>query len=130
MVNRYLLDTHTLIWWWAEPEKLSPKVIQAISNPSSEVYVSSATIWEIATKYRKGKLTQVEGIFNHYVKLLEDDDFTALDITLSHAAIAGLFSQQHQDPFDRMSAAQSILENLTLISCDSALSQFPVQIYW
>ncbi|MDO9734899.1 type II toxin-antitoxin system VapC family toxin, partial [Glaesserella parasuis] len=85
MVNRYLLDTHTLIWWWAEPEKLSPKVIQAISNPSSEVYVSSATIWEIATKYRKGKLTQVEGIFNHYVKLLEDDDFTALDITLSHA---------------------------------------------
>lgn len=79
--------------------------------------MSSATIWEIATKYRKGKLTQVEGIegiFNHYVKLLEDDDFTLLDITLSHAAIAGLFSQQHQDPFDRRLAAQSILENLTL----------------
>lgn len=78
----------------------------------------------------KGKLLQVEGIFNQYIKLLEDDDFKSLDIKMQHAAIAGLFSQEHQDPFDRVLVAQSILENLILISCDSALNEFPVQLYW
>ncbi len=130
MVKKYLLDTHALIWWWIEPNKLSKFAMQAISNPTNVIYVSSASIWEIATKHRKGKLNDVDDILQNFAKLIKDDDFNTLAITWQHAKLSGELAHSHNDPFDRMLVAQSQLENLTLISCDAVMKDFDIKLLW
>ena len=127
---RYLLDTHTLLWVFAEPSFL-PKQIRAILNdPSNERHVSAATTWEVATKHRLGKLPTAEHLLNDYDRQLEDAGFTLLPITNQHARLAGSFPAKHGDPFDRMLAAQAFLENLTLLSNDPQLDHFHIQRTW
>lgn len=130
MVNRYLLDTHALLWWWTDTKKLSSNAYEAISNPDNLIFISSATVWEIATKHRKGKLGEAKEVLEYFSALIQENDFKILPIEWQHAKLAGQFTQIHQDPFDRMLVAQSILNDLILVSCDSALNEFPVNLYW
>ena len=103
-----VLDTHALIWWWAEPERLSPRVLGLIRESDSEVYVSAASAWEIATKHRVGKLPSGGPMLAAWNKGLALDRFRELAISSRHAARAGLLAGEHRDPFDRMLAVQSL----------------------
>lgn len=125
-----LLDTHALLWWLAEPDRLSPAAHQAISDPGNRVHVSAASGWEIATKVRLGKLPATSELLDDLPQLLAAQGFEALPITLLHGLHAGRYSMAHRDPFDRLLAAQAELGGLTLVSLDPALQSFPCNLLW
>lgn len=120
-----LLDTHVLIWAVSNPERLKPAARLAISDPATEIFVSTATVWELAIKCARGQL-----IF----PLSEVDDLLAgmaiepLPISVAHAVAAGGLPRHHADPFDRMLVAQARLEQLVLVTEDAALTRYDVAI--
>ena len=101
--DRVLLDTHALLWWATNDRKLGSKVRRLIQNQDAKVFVSAATAWEIATKVRLGKLSWT-------------------------GAIA--WPQPHGDPFDRMLAAQSSIEDLPLATDDRRIALFGIETVW
>ena len=125
-----LLDTHALLWWLAEPDRLSPAVHAAIADARVPVYVSAASGWEIATKVRLGKLPAACELLDDLPQLLAAQGFTLLPITLQHGLHAGSYPMPHRDPFDRLLAAQAELAQLTLVSVDPALQTFPCRVFW
>ncbi|RRA48809.1 type II toxin-antitoxin system VapC family toxin [Acidipila sp. EB88] len=127
---RYLLDTHTLLWTVLDPSHLSETVRSLVEAPQNQVYVSAASSWEIATKYRLGKLPVAEPLLQGFEEQLEHAGFSLLSITSEQARLAGSFDAKHRDPFDRVLAAQAILEELVLLSLDQQLDQFGVRRIW
>ncbi|TDE00268.1 type II toxin-antitoxin system VapC family toxin [Jiangella asiatica] len=125
-----LLDTHTLLWWFTDDDRLSPKARAAIGDEVNEVFVSAASAWEIATKQRLGKLDDVPQAAARYVELVAADGFANLPVTHLHSLRAGGYEVAHRDPFDRMLAAQSELEILRLVTLDDAFEQFGVATLW
>ena len=125
-----LLDTHALLWWLAEPDRLSPEAQAAIAEPANGVHVSAASGWEIATKVRLGKLPAARELLDDLPGLLADQGVQLLPITLQHGLHAGSYTIAHRDPFDRLLAAQAELAMLTLVSVDPALQAFPCRLLW
>lgn len=128
--DAYLLDSHVLLWWWFDPDRLSEAVRDAIKDPANPVLVSAATMWELSLKHHQRKLPELDGAMAELPGLLQADGFLALPIALSHGLRAGGYRQAHRDPFDRMLAAQAELERLVLITADPQLSCFPCQTFW
>lgn len=127
---RVLLDTHVLLWLLLEPTKLSKRVRSLLSDSGTEVFVSSATAWEIATKHRLGKLEHAADVIRGYSDHLRTALATELSISSAHALLAGGFKNAHKDPFDRLLASQSTLEGIPLVSNDRAFDEFPVTLFW
>ncbi len=127
---RLLLDTHALLWWITGDSQLSNAARTALLDNQNEVWVSSASAWEIATKQRLGKLLGLAPVQQWFHELVAADGFQLLDISAAHALRAGGYAIEHRDPFDRMLAAQAELERLQLVSCDSALAGFACRLYW
>jgi len=119
---RLLLDTHVLLWWLEDNEALSPDVRSAIADPENLVHVSSATVWEMAIKSALGKLE----LPADWVEVLEGEPFRQLPITWEHARKIEELPAVHRDPFDRMLIAQSIVENLVLVTHDHLLSRYGI----
>lgn len=127
---RLLLDTHALLWWLVDDPRLSPNARDQIKDPETTVYVSSASAWEVATKYRLGKLPEAREIAQTLPNLVRRARFTPLPITLEHAQRAGGIVADHRDPFDRMLAAQSQLEKLPLVTRDLVFERLCVTTVW
>jgi PIN domain nuclease of toxin-antitoxin system len=127
---RVLLDTHTLLWALVTPARLSSKVRTIIQNPDNDRIVSAASAWEIATKFRIGKLPQAEDVVRDYAAHLSTLRAQELAMTSQHALAAGLWQTTHRDPFDRVLAAQSLVEGLALLTNDEAMSQFGIKTIW
>ena len=85
-------------------------------DPDNAVFVSSASAWEIATKHRFGKLDSATQLLRDMPGWLDRAGFVELPVSIAHATRAGSWPQPHRDPFDRMLAAQSILDGLPLIT--------------
>lgn len=127
---RVLLDTHTLLWWWSEPQNLSARVIALLRDPANEIVVSAASAWEVATKHRIGKYPAGGRIITEWHDRLAKDGFHELAISAAHALRAGSLPGPHRDPFDRMLAAQGLLEALPVASTDQALSALGAERIW
>jgi PIN domain nuclease of toxin-antitoxin system len=127
---KVLLDTHAFVWSLTAPERLSEAAIGAIADNGNAVFVSSATAWELAIKYRLGKLPQAEALLDDFEQHASDLSADILFMSHRHAIQAGLFDADHRDPFDRMLAAQARCEDLVLISRDAAFGQFDVRVVW
>lgn len=127
---RLLLDTHALLWWWTADRRLSDAAEAAIGDAAHDVVVSAASAWEIATKQRLGKLEGVPQATERFSELVAADGFAHLPITHVHSLRAGGFGAAHRDPFDRVLAAQSELERLTLVSRDPAFADFGLTPLW
>lgn len=126
-----LLDTHALIWFAAgDALRMPVQTADLISDTSNEVFVSAASIWEIATKSRIGKLAGAEDIAARPMYYISELGMSGLPIQIDHAALAGSFDVAHRDPFDRMLAAQSRIEDLALVSIDAAMDGFGVNRMW
>jgi PIN domain nuclease of toxin-antitoxin system len=126
----YLLDSHVLLWWWFAPERLSEAVLRLLTDPTTTVLVSAASIWELSIKHHQGKLPELTQVIDDLPSLLQADGFQPLPIALRHGLRAGAYSQPHRDPFDRMLAAQAELERLVLLSADPQLASFPCRKLW
>jgi PIN domain nuclease of toxin-antitoxin system len=120
MAMSYLIDTHILLWWVFNDPKLNTECRNIILNPENNIILSSASAWEIATKYRIGKLPSAQQLVQEYSQILPQAKFVELPITTAHALRAGSLAIAHQDPFDRMIMAQAEIENLPVITYDKA----------
>lgn len=127
---RVLLDTHALLWWLFDDPKLSVAARGLIADRDNEILVSSASAWEICTKHRIGKLPAAEPLVRDVAAWVQRAGFQALPVSIRHAQRAGAWPQPHRDPFDRMLAAQGVLEDVPLISRDEALAAFGVRLIW
>ncbi len=125
-----LFDTHALIWWFAGDARYPLHLRQPILDGRYSVTVSAATAWEIATKFRLGKLPQVAPLLANYDGYLASQAFEPMDVTTAHALLAGRLPQAHRDPFDRMLIAQALKENLTLVSNEAVFDDFGVARVW
>lgn len=119
-----LLDTHTLIWALENNSTLSSNARDAIIDGKNMVFVSSASAWEISIKKAMGKLK----VPNNLREEIELHRFTQLNINFEHAHLAGELPDIHKDPFDRMLIAQAIIEKLTLVTRDSLIAQYKVNL--
>ena len=126
----YLLDTHTLLCWLYDDPQLSRTARGIIADPANAILVSSASAWEIAIKQRLGKLPSATVLVRDMDRWLLEARFRELPISIAHGRQAGSWPQPHRDPFDRMLAAQSAIEQLPLLSKDPELSSFGILVVW
>lgn len=87
--NSYLLDSHALLWWWFDPDRLSGAVRELLSDSATPVLVSAASVWELSLKHQQGKLPELNGVITDIPGLLQADGFEALPISLAHGLRAG-----------------------------------------
>ena len=126
----FLLDTHVLLWWLFDDPKLSRPAYQVIQTPENTILVSSATGWEISTKYRLGKLPHAGEAFHNLPDLLRKAHMEVMPVTMEHALTAGGLPGPHRDPFDRMLIAQWQLECIPIVTTDPAFRHYPVELVW
>lgn len=127
---RALLDTHSFIWFVEGDERLSPRIRRIIGDPANEVLFSAASLWEIAIKVSIGKLTLTHPFETSTLGHMARNDIRLLDIGVSH--ITGILSLplHHRDPFDRMLAAQALVEGVPVIGADHVFDSYGVQRLW
>jgi PIN domain nuclease of toxin-antitoxin system len=121
---RLLLDTHVLLWWLAEPERLSARTRNVLADGENVAFVSAATIWEAGIKERLGKLDGARHLAEH----VRSQNMTELPIRFEHAAAAAALPAHHRDPFDRMLVAQAQCESLTFVTADERAARYVVAI--
>lgn len=127
---RLLLDTHALVWFANDAPELSSRAKTMIENTGNEVFVSAISAFEIATKHRLGKLPGAERLAVAFEVEIRSRQLKVLSVTDTHGRVAGLFAAAHRDPFDRLLAAQAIIDELVLLSVDHALDAFGVVRLW
>ena len=127
---RLLLDTHAFLWWLSGDGALSVRAREAVADAANEIFVSAASVWEIATKHRVGKLPGVAVIVANLDEAISDQGFHGLPISVRHGQIAGALPGAHRDPFDRMLIAQAMEETLALVSNEHVFDRFGVARLW
>ena len=127
---RLLLDTHAFIWWIADSGRLSRTAYGLIADESRDIVVSAASAWEIATKYRLGKLVIPSATAFDVAGAISDQGFLELPISVRDAEHAGRLPGPHRDPFDRMLIAQAASRGMALVSRDGAFDRYGVNRVW
>ena len=125
-----LMDTCTLLWATLSPAALSAQARAFIVDESNEILVSAASVWEISTKVRLGKLPGAETLEQNYLQVLETAGYTQLTIDSTSALRAGRLIAEHRDPFDRMLAAQAIALDIPILSPDTQLDPLGARRIW
>ena len=127
---RLLLDTHALLWWLAGDQALSDAAREAITDPDNEVFISAASAWEIATKYRLGRLPGAAVIAADIAGAVASQGFTELPINIRDGQAAGGLPPIHKDPFDRMLIAQAVTANMVIVSNEALFNAYAVARLW
>ncbi|HWH97404.1 MAG TPA: type II toxin-antitoxin system VapC family toxin [Pseudolysinimonas sp.] len=128
---RLLLDTHVVWWAFYDSTRLSTSAREAISDATTELLFSPVTPWELATKHRIGRFPEAATLVATFAESVAKLGVVELPISSRHGLLAGRLDWEHRDPFDRMLAAQSILDGARLVTADRAFSTLPgVDIFW
>lgn len=127
---RFLIDTHVLIWLLRESHRLTPRVREVLRSTDTTMFVSSITGYELAQKFRQGKLPEAGALLSSYNETLTRLHAEELDVSSRHALLAGSLPGAHRDPFDRILVAQAVIEGMPLVSSDRALDSLGIQRYW
>jgi len=126
----FLLDTHTLIWFFQDDPQLSGGAKTLIEDPVNRKRVSIATCWEIAIKVGLGKLNLGAPTRPYLDRAIARNNFHLLPISLDHATLVERLPPHHKDPFDRLLIAQAIIEDVPIISVDVAFDAYPARRLW
>ena len=125
-----LLNTCVLLWAWAEPGKLSGRLRNLLEDPHNQVWVSAASAWEIATRHRIGNYPAGGAIIAEWSDRIARYGFRQLEISCAHELRAGALPGEHRDPFDRMIAAQGMMETLRVATPDPAIATLGADAIW
>lgn len=125
-----LLDTHALLWFATNDSRLSLKAQLFIEDPTNNVFVSPTSYWELAIKVTIGKLPLVVPFETFIRTAVDESQLVVLPILTAHATRLITLPLHHRDPFDRMLVAQALVEDLAILSCDTALDAYGVQRIW
>ena len=127
---RLLLDTHTFIWWVNDSKRLSSKSYEMIIDPENDLLLSLISIWEIQIKSQLGKLSLVAPVPEIIERQRQINKLQLLSLELNHIYTLNQLANHHRDPFDRLLIAQSIAEQLVLVSKDTVFDRYNVQRIW
>ena len=127
---RLLVDTHSFLWFITGSEELSEGARQRIADLANHVFVSSASLWEIAVKTRLGRLTLARPFAELIPEQLRLNAMEVLPIEVPHLAALITLPWHHRDPFDRLLIAQALAEGLPIVSRDTVFPAYPVQVLW
>jgi PIN domain nuclease of toxin-antitoxin system len=125
-----LLDTHAFLWWVTDDPRLSSRAREVIANGGNILFFSAASEWEIVLKARLGRLQAPEDLGRFLPEQLSRNAIRVLPIHLSHALHVHGLPDHHQDPFDRLQVSQALLENLPVLSVDSQLARYAIEVIW
>jgi PIN domain nuclease of toxin-antitoxin system len=128
--NRLLLDTHALLWWFSDDPALPKSCRKLMTQPDNSVFVSAVSAWEIATKFRLGRLPGASELVQDFGGYLDREKFLSLSVSHDHGLRAGMLTGPHQDPFDRMLIAQAEIEKLFIVSNEKIFDQYSVRRVW
>lgn len=127
---KILIDTHIFIWYVQDSEKLIDSATRPINDSRNEILFSTASIWEMAIKQSTGKLN----LSNPYASFIKDqmrlNDIDLLPITIEHLEIVASLPFHHRDPFDRLLISQVLVENISILSVDTAFDAYPIKRIW
>jgi PIN domain nuclease of toxin-antitoxin system len=126
----YLLDTCALLWWMADAPELGRVARRVIASRRARVLVSTASLWEIAIKRRKGRLAGVDEYLASYRALHDEWGFSLIAIESEDAVAAGGMDIPHDDPFDRILIAQGRRLGASIVTCDDAIRLYAPRSVW
>lgn len=127
---KFLLDTHTFLWFIDDGAALSSTAKSLIEAPGNTPYLSMASLWEIAIKVSIGKLTIPSPFQAFIMQQISENRIELLDIKPDHIGIVGILPFHHRDPFDRLIIAQAMSEKLPIISKDENFKAYGLTLYW
>ena len=123
---RFLLDTNAFLWWRDDSPRLSPRASEEIGDPDNDVYISISSLWEIAIKRKLGKLRFPEP----FDQVMAEEGFNLLTVGYLHLDALSDLPLHHRDPFDRLLIAQSIAENVAVVTNDPKFALYDVRVFW
>ena len=126
---KYLLDTHTLIWFIEASSKISNEIKENLKFPGNSVYLSSVSLWEIALKASLGKL-DLKGSFDKLLSDLSDTDIIILQIENDYLKKIAALPAIHKDPFDRLIISTALAEGLTIVTADENIQKYDILWVW
>ncbi len=124
-----VVDTHVVLWWFTRTAQLSGQARATLKSPQVRVYVSACVAWEFAIKANFGKLDAQE-LVSDLPRLLFEEGFRRLAISVDHAIRAGALPRHHKDPFDRMLVAQAQALGFPIVSADAVFDRYGVTRIW
>ena len=124
-----LLDTHAAIWFFECDERLSKSAIKVIFNLDNIIYVSVASLWEVAIKLSLSKLTFDDG-FDGFLDAIHKNEFALLGIEPKHIRASMNLPHVHHDPFDRILIAQTIIEDMAIMTADANILKYELRTVW
>ena len=127
---RFLLDTHTFIWFVTDSPRLSDRAKQLIEDDYHEKLLSPASIWEMAIKHSTGKLNFATPFPQFIEQQIGLNSIDLLAIEISHINVVSTLAFHHRDPFDRLLISQAFVENIPTLSIDIAFDTYPIQRVW
>ena len=128
---RALLDTNAFLWASSGHPRLSSAAHAVIQDGANEIFLSAVTAWEIAIKYRRGRLDLLDDAPGDYVpKRMTLFGFQALPVAIQHALRVGELPSIHNDPFDRMLVSQAQIERLPILTSDPNIARYDVEVIW
>ena len=124
-----LLDTHAALWFFENDDRLSKSALDAIYNLENMIYVSMASLWEIAVKISIGKL-KFDGGIDGFIEAIHKNEFCLLEISPEHIKMIMDLPLIHRDPFDRMLIAQAAVEDMAIMTLDANIMKYDVRSIW
>ena len=126
-MTSYLLDTHVWLWLQTTPERIRDEVVDLLADRANTVLLSAASSWEIAIKYRLGKLPLPEPPAEYVPKRMRLSGVTALPVEHAHALRVADLPEHHGDPFDRLIIAQAQSLNVAIVTADGHFGAYEVE---
>lgn len=127
---RFLLDTHCFLWFVSGSTNLSLAARELIEEASSQPFLSTASLWEMAIKLSLGKLHLAQPFEELIPQQMRLNGIYLLGIEIKHTAIVTNLPFHHRDPFDRLLVAQAMVEDMPLLSADAALDKYAIERLW
>ncbi len=127
----YLLDTSAFLWFVTGDRKLSTLARRVLEETSDDLFLSLAGIWELAIKANLGRGLELPRPFSEFMDIeLQAERIQVLNIELAHLKRVATLPRFHRDPFDRLLIAQSLVENLPILTNDQVFDAYQVHHIW
>jgi PIN domain nuclease of toxin-antitoxin system len=125
-----LVDTHVFLWLLNRSPEISQRHIDMVNDEGNTIHLSVVSIFEIATKWRIGKLALPPQFQNSLTGIYENFGYLPMPLLVSHADLAGRLPGTHKDPFDRLLAAQAIVEDMAIMTIDGRIADLGARVVW
>ena len=127
---RWLLDTHAFIWYTTDSSGLTATGRALIDNGENDILLSTASVWERAIKHSIGRVTFSMPFMEFIKQQIAVNRIDILEITFDHIEVVASLPLHHRDPFDRLIIAQSMAQQIPILSVDAIFDAYAIARLW